>query len=177
MRIVAGIAIAMLFAVPCAAADSDAMAKAAGGFYAAYKTFHPSDGIPDPSGRARYAPFASTGLNKLLSDAATTEENFARSNKNTPPLIEGDLFTSNSEGATSLKIGTCTGEAATGHCAIELHYTDGKDQVLNWIDTAYLVNEGGSWRVDDIGYGGTWDYGNKGRMRDTLKMVIRDAGN
>ena len=31
------------------------------------------------------------------------------------------------------------------------------------------------WRVDDIGYGGTWDFGNKGKMTETLRMVIHDS--
>lgn len=164
------------------AADSDALVADARGFYAAYQTFHPSDGIPDAKGRAKYAPYISANLNALLAKADAAEDKFETANKDSPPLIEGDLFTSNFEGATSIRIGVCAGDGKTGHCAIELTYDPGKtnnpkDGPFHWTDTAYLVNEQGGWRVDDIGYGGSWDFGNKGRMRDTLKMAIADAGN
>lgn len=176
-------AIALLaFAAQAHAADSDAMAKAAAGFYAAYSTFHPSDGIPDAKGRAKYAPYISDGLNTLLTQANAAEDKFAKANKDTPPLVEGDLFTSNFEGATAYKIGACTGDTKTGHCAIQLTYDPGKtenpkDKPFNWTDTAHLVNTAAGWKIDDIAFGGNWDFGNKGKMSDTLKMVIKTAGN
>ena len=170
-----------LVALPAHAADSDAMAKTAGGFYAAYSTFHPSDGIPDAKGRAKYAPYISQGLNALLMQADAAEDKFAAANKDSPPLIEGDLFTSNFEGASAFKIGACSGDAKTGQCAVDLTYDPGKtnnpkDKPFHWTDTAYLVNTAQGWKLDDIGYGGNWDFGNKGKMSDTLKMTIRDAG-
>jgi hypothetical protein len=173
---------ALMIAGPAYADDSGAMAADAKAFYAAYQTFHPSDGIPDARGRAKYAPYISAGLNRLLAEADAAEDKFAAANKDSPPLIEGDLFTSNFEGATAVRIGACTGDGKTGHCAIELTYDPGKtanpkDKPVHWTDTAWLVNEKGGWRVDDIGYGGSWDFGNKGRMRDTLKMAFADAGN
>jgi len=169
---------------PAFAADSDgaAMTKVAAGFYTAYRTFNPSDGIPDAKGRAKYEPFISSDLNALLKSGDDAETRFAMANKDSPPMVEGDLFTSNFEGATSFKIGACAGNAKTGHCAIGLTYDPGrtsnpKDKPFSWTDTAYLVNTAQGWRIDDIGYGGTWDFGNKGRLRDTLKLAIHDAGN
>lgn len=179
------LSIALLFALcaePALAADNDAMAKAATGFYAAYSTFHPSDGIPDAPARARYTPYISPGLNDLLIQADAAETKFAAANKASPPLIEGDLFTSNFEGATAVKVGACAGDGKTGHCAIDLTYDPGKtnnpkDKPFHWTDTAYMTNGPQGWRVDDIGYGGNWDFGNKGKMSETLRMVITDAGN
>jgi hypothetical protein len=175
------IALVALVAAPAHAADTAPLTAAAKGFYDVYQTFHPSDGIPDAAGRAKYAPYASDGLNQMLAQAGAAENKFAASNKDTPPLIEGDIFTSNFEGATTVKIGSCASDGKTGYCAIDLTYDPGKtgnpqDKPLHWIDTAHLVDEAGGWRVDDIGYGGTWDFGNKGRMRDTLKMAISEAG-
>jgi hypothetical protein len=171
----------LAIASPALAADSDAMAKTAAGFYAAYSTFHPSDGIPDAAGRAKYAPYISQGLNALLVQARAAEEKFARANKDVPPLIEGDLFTSNFEGATAYKIGACTGDAKTGHCAIHLTFNPGptgnpKDKPFTWTDTAYLVNSAEGWKLDDIGFGGNWDFGNKGRMRQTLDVAVQAGG-
>ena len=73
-------------------------------------------------------------------------------------------------------IGTGTGQQ------VLLTYDPGKtsnpkDKPFTWTDIAYLVNTPQGWRVDDIGFGGNWDFGNKGRMSETLKMVIRTAGN
>jgi hypothetical protein len=182
MKLPIAILSAVVLASGAQAADNDAMAKAANGFYTAYSTFHPSDGIPDVAGRARYAPYISERLNALLTQANAAESKFASANKNTPPLVEGDLFTSNFEGATAFKVGACTGDAKAGHCAVQLTYNPGntgnpKDKPFNWTDTAYLVNSAQGWRLDDIGFGGNWDFGNKGRMSQTLDMVIKTAGN
>ncbi len=177
--------LALVFLVaplPALAADNDAAAKTASGFYVAYSSFHPSDGIPDAAGRAKYAPYISPGLNALLVQAGAAEDKFAAANKDSPPLIEGDLFTSNFEGATTYKVGACTGDAKGAHCAIDLTSDPGKtgnpkDKPVHWTDTAYLVSTPQGWKLDDIGFGGNWDFGNKGKMSDTLKMVVKGAGN
>ena len=162
------------------AGDSDDMAKTTHGFYAAYSTFHPSDGIPDAGGRAKYAPYISPALSGLLVKADSAETAFAAANKDVPPLIEGDIFTSNFEGATAFKVGACSGDAKAGRCAVDLTYDPGntgnpKDKPFHWTDTAYLVNTDQGWRIDDIGYGGNWDFGNKGRMSATLRTAIAAA--
>jgi hypothetical protein len=162
---------------PVLADDAADMAKTVTGFYGAYDTFHPSDGIPDAKGRAKYAPYISPPLEKLLADADRAEDAFAKANKGSPPLLEGDLFTSNFEGATSHKLGAC--EAKSKTCKVDLVYDDRatapKDKPVTWTDTVHLVMTPAGWRVDDIGYGATWAFGNKGRMRDTLTSVIRNA--
>lgn len=162
------------------AAGTDDMARVVGGFYGAYSTFHPSDGIPDAKDRAKYEPFISPALDAILKKGDEAEDKFAKANKDSPPLVEGDLFTSNFEGATAYKVGACTGDAKTGHCAVLLTYDPGKtnnpkDKPFSWTDTVYLVATPAGWRVDDIGYGGTWDFGNKGKMTETLHMVIHDS--
>lgn len=174
-------ALIALFAGQAHATDTAPMAAAAKSFYDVYQTFHPSDGIPDATGRAKYAPYVSASLNQLLNEAGAAENRFAAGNKDSPPLIEGDIFTSNFEGATAVKIGSCAGDNKAAYCAIDLTYDPGKtgnpqDKPLHWTDTVYLLDDGSGWRVNDIGYGGSWDFGNKGRMRDTLKMAISEAG-
>lgn len=163
----------------CMAGDSDDAAKTVNGFYAVYSTFHPSDGIPDAAGRAKYAPFLSPALEDLLKRGNEAEQAFAKANKDSPPLIEGDLFTSNFEGATSFKMGACKADAKIAHCAIGLVYDDRKDnpkvKPISWDDTVVLVSTPGGWRVDDIAYGATWAFGNKGKLSDTVKSAIANA--
>ena len=156
----------------CAAGDDAGMAAAANGFYSVYKTFHPSDGVPSPADRAKYAPFLSRALETLLADANAAEARFAKANKDSPPLVEGDLFTSMFEGATSVQVGTCSGDARSGRCTVNLEYAEAGGKPTDWSDTVYLVNSQAGWRVDDIEYGGNWAFGNKGRLRETLKQTI-----
>jgi hypothetical protein len=175
------IAVAVLLpSAACADAAAD-MTKVVDGFYHAYSSFHPSDGIPDAKGRAKYGPYISPALDKLLADGDHAEDRFEKANKDSPPLIEGDLFTSNFEGATAYKLGACTASGAKGTCKVTLTDDPGKtnnpkDKPFSWTDTVYLVQTPSGWRVDDIGYGGSWDFGNKGRMSDTIKSAIKDSG-
>ena len=173
MRVVlVAVVVASLATSARAGSDEAAMAAAANGFYAVYQTFHPSDGVPSASGRAKYAPYILPELERLLDDAAAAETRFTRANKGSPPLIEGDLFTSLFEGATSVAVGACDGDEKTGHCKVNLEYVTIGEKPTTWNDTAYLVNTESGWRVSDIAYGGTWAFGNKGRLSETLKEVI-----
>jgi len=159
-----------------APALADSPTDAAKVFYGVYATFHPSDGIPGQAGLAKYVPYISPALEKLLVEAEAAEARFAKANKDSPPLIEGDLFSSMFEGATSTSIGTCKEQAAKASCIVEQTYNDGKDAPTHWSDTVYLAKTGSDWRVDDIVYGASWDFANKGSLTATLHQAIADAG-
>lgn len=164
------------FAAAASAAD-DPMAVA-NGFYGVYASFHPSDGIPDAKARAKLEPFISPRLDKLLIDGEAAEAHFRSVTKNmSPPLVEGDLFTSNFEGATTFHVGACTSAGQSAHCPVSFSNRGGRkdDKPVNWTDTVYLVHTADGWRVDDIGYGATWAFGNKGRLKDALANAIRDG--
>ena len=168
---------AALTSAPGLAADISSPDKTAEGFYAVYATFHPSDGIPDAAGRAKYAPYLSATLDKLLADGHAAEAKFNKANKDSPPLIEGDLFSSMFEGATSYKIGPCKENGSQASCSVAFVYDDKADPPTHWTDTIFLTRERDGWRVSDIGYGGSWEYANKGRLSATLRQAIADAGN
>ena len=159
-----------------AGVGADSPATTAEGFYAVYATFHPSDGIPDAAGRAKYAPFISAALDRLLADGNAAEIKFNKANKDSPPLIEGDLFTSMFEGATSYKVCACKVSGAQASCAVGLVYDIRKDAPIRWTDTVTLTKTKAGWRVDDIFYGGNCEYANKGRLGATLRQVIADSG-
>jgi len=163
----------LLAATPVAAATD--MAGAASGFLAAYGSFHPSDGIPDAAGRMRLAPYLSPALNKLLAQGAAAEARFAAKVKDAPPLIEGDLFTSLFEGATSWKLGTCTAGGGGARCPVEFTHIDKKQKPAVWTDTLILTDTPQGWRVDDIAYGANFQFGNTGKLTDTLRTVLREA--
>jgi hypothetical protein len=157
-----------------ASSDTQAMFQAAAGFYSVYLTLHPSDGIPDAKLRAQFEPFISPSLASLLADGNAAEQRYAKATKNhAPPLVEGDPFTPNFEGATSLKIGTCVADAKGGHCPVAMVYDDRKDKPIRWTDTVLLVNTPAGWRVDDIVYG--TELGNKGSLARTVRDAIADG--
>jgi len=161
----------------CASAQAaETPLQAADAFYAVYATFQPSDGIPDRAGRAKYDAVVSPALAALLQRAGTAEEAFHKANKDAPPLVEGDLFTSLFEGAGSYRVGACRLEEKQAFCPVELAAKDGKGKALHWSDTVYLAQTSSGWRVDDIGYGGNWAFANKGRLTQTLQQIVSMAG-
>jgi len=156
--------------------DERAMRTPAATFYNTYLKLHPS-GIPDKNQREQFAPVLSSALTGLLSDAASAEESYAKATKGeSPPLIEGDLFTALFEGAESYTIGACTREKDAASCLIDLAYTDQRDQSkVVWQDRLYLVRDSSKWRVDDIEFLGTWEFMHKGRLKQLLLQVIEEA--
>ena len=148
------------------------MAAAASGFYRVYQTFRPSDGIPSEAERAKYAPFLSPALERLLGEAEAAEQRFAKANKDSPPLLEGDIFSSLFEGASSVAVGPCSRAGGQGRCGVKLEYVGNDMKPVAWSDTVLLVDTPAGWRIDDIAYGGNWAFGNKGKLRDLLKQTL-----
>jgi hypothetical protein len=168
-----GPAFVLLMAAP-ALAQTDP-AGVADGFLGVYGSFRPSGGIPDAAGRARLAPYLSPRLNKMLADGAAAQARFAAKVKGAPPLIEGDLFSSMFEGATNWKLGACTASGAAASCPIAFSHVQKGHPPVNWTDTLMLVMTPQGWRIDDIGYGGGFQFGNTGKLSDTLKLVLSQA--
>jgi hypothetical protein len=171
-------AVFALSATSASAQDVQAVAQVVNGFYAVHQA-STQDGIPNARLRAQYAPYISPALEKLLVAADAAETQYARDNKDAPPLVEGDLFSPNFEGISSFKIGACVTEANGSHCALIGHYAAAhprpQDKPLDWTDTVFLVKTPAGWRVDDIAYGGNWDFGNHGKLSETLKSAVNDA--
>ena len=179
------IAAAMSFASGAFADDSQSMMDVVNKFFAAYRTVEVSDGIPDDKVRPKYEPYITPALDQLLIQGHQAEIRYAKATQNdSPPLMEGDVFTSNFEGATSYTVKSCTATGKTGSCKVALIYDDSKsdnrhggppDKPFGWTDTVYLVLTGNGWRVDDIGYGGSWSFGNKGKLTTALKGAIAES--
>ncbi len=158
--------------------DAQQMAQAVNAFYSVHHATD-QDGIPNAKVRAQYAPYISPALERLLIAADAAETQYAKDNKDSPPLVEGDLFSPNFEGISSFKIGACATDAKGSHCTMMGHYAAAhpraQDKPVDWTDTVLLVKTPAGWRVDDIAYGGNWDFGNHGKLSDTLKSSINDA--
>lgn len=172
--LVAGLAAVLVSASAHANAVDPAFKKATEDFYAAYlKLSH--GGVPDTAGMASITPLISPALKTLLDDAAKVEDAHTKATNNEePPYLEGDIFTSTFEGANEFKVGTCKMTPTGGECTVALTY-DPKGKPVKWNDTVVLTADKSGARVDDIVYGGNWDFGNKGKLSDTLKGVIAEG--
>jgi len=153
-------------------------AAAANAFYAVYASQQAQGGgIPDATGRVRYAPVLSPRLNKQLATAAAAQARLNAKVRNAvPPMLEGDIFSSLFEGATAWKVGACQGNAKTARCPVALTYTPPPSQMAaktaNWSDTILLENTPQGWKVDDVIYDAGFAFGNTGRLSSMLQMVI-----
>jgi hypothetical protein len=150
--------------------------RGAAAFYNTYLKLHPS-GIPNPATRSKFMPFVTARLYALLQDADRAEARYAEATKHeSPPLVEGDPFTSLFEGATSYAVGSCmtTGEM-TATCTVNLTYKSDGQPDTDWADTVFLVREQRRFRIDDIAYGGTWPFANKGKLSDVINDMIAES--
>jgi hypothetical protein len=156
------------------ARGDDAMTAAANAFYLATARASSGGGIPGAAVRARLQPLLTPGLNKLLADAAGAEARFNAKNKDSPPLIEGDIFSSLFEGPTAFKVGVCRGDDKISHCGVTMTHQDLGQKPVTWVDTLTLINSGG-WKIDDIAYDANFAFGNTGTLNEMLKMTLHEA--
>lgn len=167
-----------VLAATAGAANAQTPQQVATAFYRVHQQSG-QDGVPDAKLRVRYARHLSPDLALLLADGAAAEKRYAKANADSPPLVEGDLFSSNFEGVTAFRVGVCDTRAASTECRMQLQYAPRNhrpsERPVNWIDTVRLVKTSVGWRVDDIAYGATWSFGNHGTLKATLQGVIAEA--
>lgn len=172
--------IALLF---CAICTTPALAQNAGpdhaatGFYKHYLQLKPR-GIPDAATRKQFDRLLTPSLVDQLKQAERAEVAHRKATQNLePPLFEGDLFSSLYEGATAYSIGACTIEGRRAYCDIDLTFmAEAGAQPTTWTDKLVFLKRIGGWRVDDIGFGGAWDFAQHGSLRASLRDIIRYAG-
>ena len=165
----------LVVAAPVAARAGDASpARVTRAFYDLYLELKPR-GIPEVAVRARFEPLITPELLSKLAEAQVVEKKHFIATKNQePPLFQGDPFSSLFEGATSYKLGQCVIEGARSYCDVDLTYAEqGGEAATTWTDKLILVKRVGGWKVDDISFGATWDFGQHGTLRAMLGDVIR----
>jgi len=146
-------------------------------FYAQYLKLRVM-GVPDARARKKLTDVLSPGLLAALARADEAEAQYARETLNqVPPLFEGDLFSSLFEGATSYRLSGCTTESSTARCVVDLTHAEGTGPpAIAWRDTLVLTSSVElGWRVDDIDFGGTWEFASKDLLSAVLKDIVADA--
>lgn len=158
-------------------ATPDAATKA---FYRLYARAHVMD-IPSAKQQAIWRPVLSDHLMALIVLGDEGEKRWAEKNKKepAPPLFEGDLFSSMTEGGAKLDGATCEASGDNAVCTAALHVVgknrDGERETFRWHDKLDLIRTPAGWRVDDLEYGGTGDFGPKGKLSDQLKYVDQES--
>lgn len=121
-------------------------------------------GAPTEKELAALRPFiADTLANGLaFADSLRTADRL-RAPDEKPAFVEGDLFSSVFEGYTSFRVmPALPGDAPF---VVPIEFADERARpTVRWTDTAVVVVERGRLVVQDIRYGGTWDFANKGTL-------------
>ncbi|NQD36551.1 hypothetical protein HPT27_05905 [Permianibacter sp. IMCC34836] len=170
------IAVLAVLLLPLAACNKPPAVPAqqiASDFYQAYLLNGAAGGVPDAGQLAKLAPYLSPALHQALQHAAAAEQAYAKAQTEpSPPLIEGDLFSSLFEGATGAEVKACKEDGDKAACQILLAYAPAGQEPAHWQDILYLTLTEDGWRVDDLEYGGDWPFAPKG----TLQQVLQDLG-
>ena len=131
-------------------------------------------GLPGEQAWMKLKPFCSESLGGLLELAVKEQVEFIeRHPDEKPPWIEGDLFSSLFEGPRQFSTGAAKISGETAEVVVECSHTEGGDTV-KWSDVLLLVREGGKWLIDDVSYGGTWDFANSGTLKEALDPSEED---
>lgn len=176
--------LALFLALPLAACGGDngedAATATARGFYDKVLAAH-SGGVPDEDLRVDLRTVISPDLDSLIAQAAEAERRHTeRVNNEEPPYLQGDIFSSLFEGPTAYEIGPCeelekNGELSMSCDVLLVHEAE---EPVQWTDHVILVADGvpeeRRWLVDDILYGGDWDFGPKGSLKAMLRGVIEE---
>jgi hypothetical protein len=151
---------ALLTGVSCLAqAPAPAAAAAAvESFYKAYQTARIS-GLPDDAKRNVLTPHLTPELNNALRRARTEQERCRKRHPDEkPPWVEGDLFSSNFEGFTSVRV-LPGADDKRQTLTLQFEYVE-NGQKVQWKDQVIVENRTGRWLIDDVRYGGVGSFGN-----------------
>lgn len=126
-------------------------------------------GLPEETAWEKLRGFCSESLGGALDRAVKEQAEFMRKFPDEkPPWIEGDLFSSLFEGPRQFQVGKAKVQGEMAEVPVECSYTEG-DETTKWIDVLILSKSGDAWLIDDVRYGGEWDFANSGTLKEALE--------
>ena len=125
-------------------------------------------GLPSDKQLQDLSSFFSPGLINALRHATVIQEREQkRAPDEKPPWIEGDLFSSLSEGVTSWSIEEVYApDAENGFVTVAHKYIEKNQPEVRWADLFVFVRQGEKWLLDDMLMGGDWAQGHT--LRENL---------
>lgn len=167
--------LAVLISLIAAAAHAERTpVDVVGGFYAE-RIKSNSTGAPTGRELVAFSSYLSPELVCLLSAALRYNEQFAKTHPDDkPPFAEGDLYSSVFEGPTRFKVGAATLDGDTYSVRTRFYLDDGDSQDdKGWEDVAELTRYRNRWLIADISYQGGFEFGNHGRLTESLRSVLQ----
>ena len=153
----------------CARQSADSPGAVAERFYDFYLAQKMNNGLPSIEQCRQMAPLLSRGLQDAIGRARREQDKYRTEHPgDKPPWVEGDLFSSLFEGATAYEIGPVDLKEDHADVAVTLHFEDAGNRSVSWTDRLVLVRENEHWVVEDLEYGGNWDFANHGSLRQSL---------
>lgn len=135
----------------------------------------PSFGPPTPGELAVLGPMLSDTLRALLLAARELHDSdLARAPDEKPAFADGSLYSSLFEGPTTAAVVADSARGAAHAVSVRLTYS-GATPPVSWTDVALVIEEGGHFVIDDIEYHGTWDFANRGTLRQMLTRALAPA--
>ncbi len=128
-------------------------------------------GAPSAKELAALRPFITDTLALTLAMADSLRRaDIARAPDAKPRFAEGDLYSSMFEGATIFRV---LPAGSNGNpVLVHVEFTNDRQRpTVRWTDTVVVVQHAGRWLVEDIRYGATWGFSNKGSLRRALVAV------
>lgn len=128
-------------------------------------------GVPGEYFLDDYRPYLSERLIAQLERAREWRDRaIAAHPEEKPPFAEGDLFSSLFEGPTGFTIGKPI-RLDDDHQRVPVVFSNvvPGQQPDRWTDYATMVHEETGWKLDDLEYGGRWEFASKGRLSDALR--------
>ena len=152
----------------CSKRAGESPEVAAKRFYDFYLAEPINNGLPSIEQCRQMAPILSRGLQDAIGRARREQDKYISEHPGEkPPWSEGDLFTSLYEGATAYEIASV--DPGEKHTDVVVKLThESRGHRVAWTDRLVLVRENDRWVVENVEYGGTWDFANQG---DLLKWL------
>jgi len=171
------ILIASLLLVGCSANSDEEAQNLVTHFYQTHQANRPG-GALSLNDLITFRPFLSIPLFDMLKDVSVAEEaHQAQADNLDPPLVDGDLFTTNPQGSTDFRLLTCQIDQDSSNCSVEVIYSDVKlTTPFKSIDRIVLSRDARGWVIDNIVYGGSKLEGmHQGDLQKNLQGILKSS--
>jgi len=136
-------------------------------FYKKYIAYQ-MHGLPTEKQVTTLAPLFTKDIVAMIAADRALQKKFAKEHPDEkPPWVEGDLFSSLFEGATSYALGKSRVQKTRAEVDVHLVYKN-KSDATEWVDTVVLTKAGGKWVISDILFKGNWAFMNGASLRASL---------
>lgn len=150
-----------------AALESERPEKMAAGFYGQLRR-QSVVGLPSVEAWQRLRPFCTDDLASAVASARDRQDAFRRDHPGEkPPWVDGDLFSSLFEGPQTFQLGEALRQGERAEVPVHCVHGEGAG-ATRWTDWLILRRSAAGWRVEDLRYGGRWDFALRGSLRQGL---------